>query len=114
MGGAVVENAIGSALWVTPHFLLIYRDRRGVMVVIIGAPSLAAARKKAAAAGLNSPNSFRVGQELDAELVALLRSSQVGRILSAAEAKELLALFEARMSTAAKASPRGTDLRAAE
>jgi hypothetical protein len=93
-----------------PHFLLIYRDRRGVSAVIIEALSLATARMKAATAGLDTPNSFRLGQELDAELIPLVRPEQVGRILPAAEAKQLLALFEARM----KAARRWTDLRAAE
>jgi hypothetical protein len=82
--------------------------------MVIEAPSLAAARTKAAAAGLDTPNSFRLGQELDAELITLLHPAQLGRILPAAEAKELLALFKARKATAVKTLPRWTDSRAAE
>jgi hypothetical protein len=96
-----MQNATHSALWgMRPHFLLVYRDQRGLSAIIMAAPSLAAARIKAANAGLNTPNSFRLGHELDAELIALVTPGQIGRILSAAEARELLARFEARRSTA--------------
>jgi hypothetical protein len=90
-----MENATRSALWGLPLFLLIYRDRRGVSAIIIEAASLAAAQAKAATAGLDTPNSFRMGQKLDAELITVVRSEQVGRILPVPEAKELLALFKA-------------------
>jgi len=96
-----------------PHFLLIYRDQ-GVSVVIVEAPSLVDAQIKATTAGLDTPNSFRLGQELAADLISLVRPEQLGRILPATEAKELLTLFEARMSSDPKASRRWTDLRAAE
>jgi hypothetical protein len=104
-----VENVTLSALWDMPHFLLIYRDQGCVSTIIVEARSLAAARMKAAALGLGTPNSFRLGHELEAELVALVLPEQVGRFLSAAEAKEILTLFEAHMSPR-----RWTNLRAAE
>jgi hypothetical protein len=109
-----MENAAHSALWGLPLFLLMYRDQGWVSTIIVEARSLAAARMKAAAVGLGTPNSFRLGHELEAELVALLLPEQVGRFLSAAEAKELLTLFEAHMSNAANASRHWTNLRAAE
>jgi hypothetical protein len=112
--GFIVENATRSALWRIPHFLFIYRDQRRVSTIIVEARSLAAARIKAATIGLDTPNTFRLGHELEAELIPLVLPEQVGRILSAAEAKELLTLFEAHMSIAAKASRHWTNLRAAE
>ena len=110
-----MANATRSTLWEMPLFLLIYRDQRGVSAIIVEAASLGAARIKAATAGLDTPNSFRLGQELDAALIKVVGPQQVGRILPAAEAKELLALFETCMSTAAKRSRRPIKLfRAAE
>jgi hypothetical protein len=98
-----------SALWGMPHFLLIYRDQGRVSTIIVEARSLAAARMKAAAVGLDTPNSFRLGHELEAELIPLVLPEQIGHFLPAAEAKDLLTLFEAHMSPR-----RWANLRAAE
>ena len=110
--GLIVENATRSVLSGMPHFLLIYRDRRCARVIIVQAPSLAGARTIAATVGLDTANAFRLGHELEAELIPLVRPEQIGRILTAAEAKRLLTQFEARLSN--DASRRRTDLRAAE
>ena len=96
------------------YFLLIYRDRSRASTFVAKAPSLADALKQAANAGLKAPNSFRLGQQLDADLVASLRPGQVDRILSVAEAKELLAMFKARKSMSNRSLPRRTHVRAAE
>jgi hypothetical protein len=77
-------------------FLLIYRDQRSASVIIIEALSLAAAQMKAVSAGLSTANSFRLAYELDAELMTLVPPGQVGRILPAREARELLTRFERR------------------
>jgi len=110
--GFIVENETRSALLGIPHFLFIYRDQRRVSTIIVEAKSLAAARLKAATIGLDTPNSFRLAHELEAELIPLVLPKQVGRILSAAEAKELLTLFEGHLSTTG--SRPWPDLRAAE
>jgi hypothetical protein len=78
------------------HFLLVYRDKRCANVAIFEAPSLAAARMKAAKAGLDTAKSFRLGHELEAELIRLVPPAQVGRILTPAEAKKLMLRFVAR------------------
>jgi hypothetical protein len=94
-----------SGIHAASRFLLVYRAPEGANVIIIEAASLAAAQAKAMKAGLVAPNSFRLGQQLDAEFVALLRPEHVGRVLCSAEAKDLLALFEAHSSGATKVSP---------
>jgi hypothetical protein len=96
------------------HFLLIYREQRRFGAMVVRAPSPADALLQAAHVGFNAPNSFRLGQEIDTELVALVRPEQVGRILSLAEAKELLALFNAGKSASIKTSGRRSYLRVAE
>ncbi len=89
-------NAAHSALWGKSHFLLIFRDRQSAAAFIVEASSLAAARLKAATAGLDTENSFRLGHELDPELITLVPRTQIGRILNAGEAKELLTRFVGR------------------
>jgi hypothetical protein len=96
------------------YFLLIYRNLWNANAFVAEAPSLTEALNHAANAGLNAPNSFRLGQELDGDLIALLRADQVERILSAAEAKELLAMFKVRKSMLSRARPHRTYLPAAE
>jgi hypothetical protein len=86
----------------SPHFLLIYRERLRFGALVVQAPSLADALFQAAEAGLDAPNSFRLAQQIDAELVTLVPPEQVGRILSRTEARELLGSFEASI----KAFPR--------
>jgi hypothetical protein len=90
------------------HFLLVYRDQRGASVAIFEASSLAAARMKAAKAGLDTANSFRLGHELEAELIPLVPMAEVGRILTAAEAMKLMARFVARRPAWTPSSDFGT------
>jgi hypothetical protein len=89
----MVVNATQAEL---SHFLLIYREQRRFGAIVVKAPTLAAALMQAANAGLDRPNTFRFGQQLDAGFVALIRPQHLGRILTVAEARELLAAFEAR------------------
>jgi hypothetical protein len=76
-GGFIVESVTRSARGGLPHFLLIYRDQRCVSTIIVEARSLAAARMKVAAVGLDTPNSFRLGHELEAELIPLVLPEQI-------------------------------------
>jgi hypothetical protein len=92
------------------HFLLIYRERERFGAIVVKASSLPHALIQAANVGLNAPNAFRLGQELDSGFASLVRPEQVGRILSATEAWELLATFETRYG----ATPLWRYLRAAE
>jgi len=50
------------------YFLLIYRVRSSASTFVAKANSLADALDQAEAAGLKDPNSFRLGQQLDADL----------------------------------------------
>jgi hypothetical protein len=75
------------------HFLLIFREQLHFGAMVVQARTLADALLQAAHAGLDAPNSFRLGQQIDAELVRLVPPAQVGRILSRAEAKELCDRF---------------------
>jgi hypothetical protein len=91
------------------RFLLMYRSRSAVSTIVVEANSLADALTQAADFGLNAPT-FRLGQELEGKLAALVRPEQVNRILSGAETKELLTMFTAQESML----PRPTSMRAAE
>jgi hypothetical protein len=78
-----------------PHFWLTYRDGvRLIGVVIDEAPSLIQARLKAAVRSIDRGAPFATGHLLGAELVALVPPTQIGRMLSGAEAAKLLARFE--------------------
>jgi hypothetical protein len=90
-----VEQRIGVEF---SRFLLIYRGRSAVSTIVVEAASLADALKRAADYGLNAPNSFRLGHELEADLAALVQPRQIKRILSGAEAKELLTVFRTHKS----------------
>lgn len=79
-----------------PRFLLIYRTRARASAVIAEAASLADAVQLCEKAGLKPPMNFRLGQKLDTDLSKLVRPDQVNRILTTAETKELLAMFEAK------------------
>jgi hypothetical protein len=107
MGDFIVANEAPAEL---SHFLLIYRHRERFGAIVVKASSLPHALIQAENAGLNGPNAFRLGQELDARFVSLIHPTQVGRILSATEARELLATFEMRYG----APPHSRYLRAAE
>jgi hypothetical protein len=65
-------------------------DRR----LIIEAPSLIRARLKAAVSAVDGGAPFAKGHLLGAEIVALVPSTQIGRMLSGNEAAKLLARFE--------------------
>jgi hypothetical protein len=62
------------------RFLLMYRSRSAVSTIVVEANSLADALTQAADFGLNAPT-FRLGQELEGKLAALVRPEQVNRIL---------------------------------
>jgi hypothetical protein len=86
----VTSNGSQSELY---RFLLIYRRRRAITLVVEAA-SLADALIRAEEFGCDR-SQFRLGQALDPELATLVRSEQVNRALSPAEAKQLLAMFSA-------------------
>jgi hypothetical protein len=98
-GASIMENATHAEL---SYFLLIFRGQLHFGAMVVQARKLADALLQAAHAGLDAPNSFRLGQQIDAELVPLVPPEQVGRILSRAEARELLGSFE----TSVKRFPR--------
>jgi hypothetical protein len=90
-----IDQRIGVEL---SRFLLIYRGRSAVSTIVVEAASFADALKQAADFGLNAPNSFRLGHELEPDLAALVQPRHMKRILSGVEAKELLTMFRAHKS----------------
>jgi hypothetical protein len=110
---AAIASGVGNSMLVDAtqisRFLLMYRSQSAVRAIVVEAYSLADALTHAADFGLNAPT-FRLGQELEAKLAALVRPDQVNRILSRAETKELLTMFMAHKSLL----PHREYLRAAE
>jgi hypothetical protein len=103
-GDSIMENTTHAAL---SHFLLIFRAQLHFGAVVVQARTLADALIQAAHAGLDAPNSFRLGQQIEAEYVTLVRPEQVGRILSRDEAKELCDRFaDQDLQASRRRSPR--------
>jgi hypothetical protein len=94
-------------------FLLIYRGRWTTSALVVEAASLADALVRADEIGCDR-SLFRLGQELDPQLAAIVRPDQVNRTLSRAEAKRLLASFCAHLLTASEPYRRPTYFAAAE
>jgi hypothetical protein len=86
-----------------PYFWLTYGSAGGLIVVIMEAPSVLQARMNAAVQSIAAGAPFAEGHELSARLMALVPPTQVGRMLSGAEAGELSRL-DARHRPAAKAT----------
>jgi hypothetical protein len=74
-----------------PLYWLVYRHNNQISVVIEQAPSLVHARMRAALAGLDQGD-FTEGHELDRKWK--VAKEMIGRRLSQAEAKRLLAKLE--------------------
>ena len=80
-----------------PHFLLTFGDAsRLVGIVIMEAPSMLQARINAVVRGIAPNVPFGDGHELSARLVASVSPTQVGRMMSGAEAAELIRRLDAR------------------
>jgi hypothetical protein len=94
-------------------FLLIHRGRRTTSALVVEAMSLADALVRAEEIGCD-PSLFRLGQQLDPQLAAIVRPDQVNRTLPRAEAKRLLASFSAHLLTASELYRRPTYFAAAE
>ena len=78
------------------HFWLTYGDaNRLVGVVIMEAPSMLLARMNAAVRDIAAGAPFAEGYELSARLMASVPPTQVGRMMSAAEAAELIQRLDA-------------------
>jgi|HubBroStandDraft_6_1064221.scaffolds.fasta_scaffold1494308_1 hypothetical protein len=73
---------------------LCYRRSDRIEVVIIEAPSITDARRRARARNLPADAPFADGRELDSEQAALVPRDYVGRVLSSKEALGLLDRFE--------------------
>lgn len=76
------------------YWLCYERSGRSFCVAIVEASSLSVARLRASIEGLGRGGAFSEGHALDARCVASLRSDDIGRMLSPAEAGALLARFE--------------------
>jgi hypothetical protein len=88
-----------------PYFWLTYGSAGGLIgVVIMEAPSVLQARMNAAVQSIAAGAPFAEGHELSARLMALVPPTQVGRMLSGAEAGELIRRLDARHRPAAKAT----------
>jgi hypothetical protein len=88
-----------------PHFWLTYGSAGGLVgVVIMEAPSVLQARMNAAVCNIAAGAPFAEGHELSARLMASVPSTQVGRMLSGAEAGELIRRLDARHRPAATAT----------
>ena len=72
---------------------LCYRHNNQISVVIEPGPSLVHARMRAALAGLDE-GTFTEGHELDRKTEKQIPKAMIGRRLSQAEAKKLLAKFK--------------------
>jgi hypothetical protein len=94
-------------------FLLIYRGRRTTSALVVAATSLADALARADEIGCDR-SLFRLGQELDPQLAAIVRPDQVNRTLPRAEAKRLLASFSAHLLAASEPYRRPTYFAAGE
>jgi hypothetical protein len=78
------------------NFWLTYGDaNRLVGVVIMEAPSMLLARMNAAVRDIAAGAPFAEGYELSARLMASVPPTQVGRMMSAAEAAELIQRLDA-------------------
>jgi hypothetical protein len=79
------------------YFWLTYGSADGLVgVIIVEASTLIHARMRASVQGLAAGALFAEGHELSARLMALAPSTKVGRMLSGAEATELIGLLDAR------------------
>jgi hypothetical protein len=79
------------------YFWLTYGSADGLVgVVIIEAPSMFQARMNAAVRSIAAGAPFAEGHQLSARLMASVPPTQVGRMLSGAEAAELIRRLDAR------------------
>ena len=86
-----------------PYFWLTYGSAGGLVgVVIMEAPSVLQARMNAAVRTIAAGAPFAEGHELSARLMASVPPTQVGRMLSGAEAGELIRRLDARPRPAAR------------
>jgi hypothetical protein len=86
-----------------PYFWLTYGSAGGLVgVVIMEAPSVLQARMNAAVRTIAAGAPFAEGHELSARLMASVPPTHVGRMLSGAEAGELICRLDARPRPAAR------------
>jgi hypothetical protein len=86
-----------------PYFWLTYGSAGGLVgVVIMEAPSVLQARMNATVRSIAAGAPFAEGHELSARLMASVPPTQVGRMLSGAEAGELIRRLDARSRPAAR------------
>ena len=79
------------------YFWLTYGSAGGLVgVVIMEAPSVLQARMNAAVQSIAAGAPFAEGHELSARLMASVPPTQVGRMLSGAEAAELICRLDSR------------------
>jgi hypothetical protein len=79
------------------HFCMSYGDaRRLVGVIIMEASTLLQARINAAVRGVDAGAPFTEGHHLSANLVASVPPTQIGRMMSGAEATQLIHRLDAR------------------
>lgn len=81
-----------------PHYWLTYGNAdRVIGVVITEAPTLIQARMNAAVEGIvNAGAPFAEGHELSVNLMASIPPTQINRMMSGAEAMQLMRRLEAR------------------
>jgi hypothetical protein len=80
-----------------PHFCMSYGDaRRLVGVLIMEAPTLIQARMNAAVRGVDAGAPFTKGHHLSPNLMASVPPTQIGRMMSGAEATQLIHRLDAR------------------
>jgi hypothetical protein len=74
-----------------PHFLLVFGDSsQPVGVVIMEAPSMLQAHTNAVAQDLSAGVSFGEAHELSAEMMKRIPPTQIGRMMSGAEAAQMI------------------------
>jgi hypothetical protein len=90
-----------------PHFLLVCGDSsRPVGIAIMEASSMLQAHTNGMAQGLAGPEPFGEVHELSAKMMKLVLPAQIGRIISGAEAAQVIArLVEGRGNSSPPISP---------
>src|SRR5271170_762505 len=84
----IQDQQIGQIM---PHFLLVCGDSsRPVGVVIMEAPSMLEAHTNSVARGLAGSESFGEVHELNAKMMTSVPTTQIGRMMSGAEAAQMI------------------------